>query len=127
MVCHIAAAVGTVAVRSLIEPIRKIIARLRGHFIEGKAVDLCMSQRLVEVETLSATGQSQNIYVPCALPSSNALHPTSSHCSIIRYDKLVIAVGSSSATHGVPGLQHSFQLKTVQDAQAIRRRIMGNS
>ena len=43
-----------------------------------------------------------------------------------RYDKLVIAVGSSSATHGVPGLRHSFQLKTVGDAQTIRRRIMGD-
>jgi hypothetical protein len=62
---HPAAAVGTVQVRSLIEPIRKIIARLRGHFIEGKAVDLCMSERLVEVEAFSATGESQHIYVPC--------------------------------------------------------------
>jgi hypothetical protein len=43
-----------------------------------------------------------------------------------RYDKLIIAVGSSSATHGVPGLRHSFQLKTVGDAQTIRRRIMGD-
>ena len=42
-----------------------------------------------------------------------------------RYDKLVIAVGSVSSTHGVPGLEHCFQLKTVADAQAIRRRILG--
>jgi NADH dehydrogenase FAD-containing subunit len=41
-------------------------------------------------------------------------------------DKLVIAVGSSSSTHGVPGLEHAFQLKTVPDAQAIRRRIIDN-
>jgi NADH dehydrogenase FAD-containing subunit len=34
-------------------------------------------------------------------------------------------VGSTSSTHGVPGLEHSFQLKTISDAQAIRRRIMG--
>ena len=44
---------------------------------------------------------------------------------IYSYDKLVIAVGSSSSTHGVPGLEHSFQLKTISDAQVIRRRIMG--
>jgi|SRR5882762_3546109 NADH dehydrogenase FAD-containing subunit len=44
-----------------------------------------------------------------------------------RYDKLVIAVGSSSNTHCVPGLEHSFQLKTVRDAQSIRRRIMGKT
>ncbi|KAG2020046.1 mitochondrial NADH dehydrogenase [Coprinopsis cinerea AmutBmut pab1-1] len=99
------AAVGTVSVRSLIEPIRKLIARLRGHFIAGKAVDLVMNDRLLEVE-LTHNGKKQNVYVP--------------------YDKLVIAVGSSSSTHGVPGLEHCFQLKTIGDAQAIRRRVMDN-
>src|ERR1700722_2677412 len=63
--CHniyfIAAAVGTVQIRSLVEPIRKIIARLRGHFVQGKAVDICMSERLLEVETISANG-TQNVY-----------------------------------------------------------------
>lgn len=42
------------------------------------------------------------------------------------YDKLIIAVGSTSSTHGVPGLEHCFQLKTIADAQAIRRRVMDN-
>ncbi|KDR73557.1 hypothetical protein GALMADRAFT_251296 [Galerina marginata CBS 339.88] len=100
------AAVGTVSVRSLIEPIRKVLARLRGHFVQGKAVDLVMSQRLVEVETASADGTKHNIYIP--------------------YDKIIIAVGSTSSTHGVPGLQNCFQLKSIGDAQAIRRRIMDN-
>jgi hypothetical protein len=59
-----AAAVGTVQVRSLIEPVRKLIARVRGHFIHGKAVDIEMSERLLEVETLSSTGQPKHIYLP---------------------------------------------------------------
>jgi NADH dehydrogenase len=59
-----AAAVGTVQVRSLIEPLRKVIARLRGHFIYGKAVDLVMSERLLEVETISSSGDSRRIYLP---------------------------------------------------------------
>lgn len=59
-----AAAVGTVQIRSLIEPIRKIIARLRGHFVQGKAVDLVMSERLLEVET---AGGKSNIYIPYVL------------------------------------------------------------
>ncbi|KXN91513.1 External alternative NAD(P)H-ubiquinone oxidoreductase B1, mitochondrial, partial [Leucoagaricus sp. SymC.cos] len=42
------------------------------------------------------------------------------------YDKLVLAVGSTSNTHGVPGLENCFQLKTISDAQIIRRRIMDN-
>jgi NADH dehydrogenase len=41
------------------------------------------------------------------------------------YDKLVIAVGSVSADHGVPGLENCFQLKTIEDAKNIRRRIIG--
>lgn len=101
------AAVGTVSIRSLIEPMRKVIARLRGHFVSAKAVDLVMSERLVEVETWCPKGHTQQrMYIP--------------------YDKLIIAVGSSSATHGVPGLEHCHQLKTIADAQAIRRRIFEN-
>lgn len=65
-----------------------------------------MSERLLEVETPDAHGNMQHIYVP--------------------YDKLVIAVGSVSSTHGVPGLENCFQLKTIGDAQAIRRRILDN-
>jgi len=63
----LAAVVGTVQVRSLVEPIRKIIARLRGHFVSGKAVDIVMSDRLLEVETTSTTGKKANIYVPYEL------------------------------------------------------------
>ncbi|KAJ6597216.1 pyridine nucleotide-disulfide oxidoreductase-domain-containing protein [Mycena vulgaris] len=116
------AAVGTVQVRSLIEPIRKVIARLRGHFIQVRPprrtrirAHLLRGQsrrfghvadRLLEVETISSDGKKANLYIP--------------------YDKLVIAVGSTSSTHGVPGLEHCFQLKTIADAQQMRRRIMDN-
>lgn len=61
---NIAAAVGTVSVRSLIEPLRKIVARLRGHFVLGKAVDLVMHERLLEVETMNSDGSKHNIYIP---------------------------------------------------------------
>lgn len=60
-----------------------------------------MEDRLLEIETPGG----ERVYVP--------------------YDRLVIACGSSSNTHGVPGLEHCFQLKTIPDAQAIRRRIIG--
>lgn len=101
------ACVGTVEPRSLVEPLRKLIARVRGHYMMGAAVDLDMSERLLEVEVPSDNhGGTMRCYVP--------------------YDTLVIAVGSTSNTHGVPGLENSFQLKTIPDAQAIRRRIMTN-
>lgn len=60
----LAAAVGTVQVRSLVEPIRKIIARLRGHFVQGHAVDLVMSERLLEVQTTSTDGTKSSVYLP---------------------------------------------------------------
>ncbi|EJD53336.1 nucleotide-binding domain-containing protein [Auricularia subglabra TFB-10046 SS5] len=100
------AAVGTVSPRSLMESIRKLIARVHGHYIMGTAVDVAFHDRLLEIETPGPDGQTRNIYVP--------------------YDKLIIACGSVSATHGVPGLENCFQLKTIEDARKIRRRILQN-
>ena len=40
------------------------------------------------------------------------------------YDKCVIAVGSVSNPHGVPGLENAYSLKTVEDVLKIRRHIM---
>ncbi|KDQ60882.1 hypothetical protein JAAARDRAFT_31884 [Jaapia argillacea MUCL 33604] len=100
------AAVGTVQARTLVEPLRKIVARIHGHFIAAKAVDLVMNEKLLEIETISSSGEPGRMYLP--------------------YDKLVISVGSTSATHGVSGLEHCFQLKTISDARAIRRRIIDN-
>lgn len=97
--------------RSLVESIRKLLRPLNGHFICGRAVDLVMSEKLLEVE------------VP-----SGKTRPDGSHDMIgmyVPYDRLVIAVGSVSATYGVKGLDHCFQLKTIEDAQKMRRRIIG--
>ncbi|WWD19232.1 hypothetical protein CI109_103690 [Kwoniella shandongensis] len=101
------ACVGTVEVRSLVEPLRKLIARVRGHYLMGSAMDLDMAERLVEVEVPKDGGDgTMRCYVP--------------------YDKLVIAIGSTTNNHGVKGLEHCYQLKTVPDAQAIRRKVMSN-
>ena len=116
------------------EPLRKLIARVRGHFVQGYAVDLVMGENLLEVQTKTVNGTTRNIYLPYVLhvltlyatifspflsgTAGLTLPPSS-------YDKLVIAVGSTSATHGVTGLENCFQLKTIRDAQAIRRRILG--
>jgi len=39
---------------------------------------------------------------------------------------LIIAVGSQSITHGVEGLENCHFLKTINDARAIRKKIMDN-
>lgn len=83
-----------------------------------------MNERLLEVETASSDGKRTYVYIPSVtyhLPLFRRL----TTLLFFRYDKLVIAVGSTSSTHGIKGLEHCFQLKTIADAQAIRRRIMG--
>ena len=60
-----AAAVGTVSVRSLVESLRKVVARLHGQLIHGRAVDLVMSERLLEIETVAVDGKTRNVYLPC--------------------------------------------------------------
>ena len=57
--------------RSLIEPLRKIVARLHGHYICGKAVDIVMGERLLEVETTGPDGEKHRIYVPYVYPTSH--------------------------------------------------------
>jgi NADH dehydrogenase len=68
------ATVGTLELRSLVEPIRTIVTRVHGHFLKCMAVDVEFSEKLVEVEAVdSSTGNKQSFYLP--------------------YDKLVIASG----------------------------------
>jgi NADH:ubiquinone reductase (non-electrogenic) len=43
----------------------------------------------------------------------------------VPFDMLVVGVGAENATFGIPGVrEHALFLKEVNDAQAIRRRIM---
>jgi NADH:ubiquinone reductase (H+-translocating) len=93
-------------IRSLVEPIRKMTMASRAHFIEAEAKDVDMSNKMVQVCQTNETGDSQEFYVP--------------------YDKLVVAVGSTTNTHGVDGLEHCHFLKTIVDARGIRNHIMDN-
>lgn len=67
------ATVGTVELRSLVEPVRAIIHRIRGHFLRGSAEDVLLSEKLIEVSSTSVNGVEERYYVP--------------------YDKLVVSVG----------------------------------
>jgi NADH dehydrogenase len=70
------ASTGTLELRSLVEPVRKIISRVHGHFLKAMAVDVCFSDKLVEAEAMDSRGEPVRFYVP--------------------YDKLVIACGECS-------------------------------
>jgi NADH dehydrogenase len=83
-----AATVGTIETRSLMEPIRKILLRLRGTYLEGEAQDIDFNKKVVK-----ALGPNNQTFE-------------------IPYDKLVIAVGAETNTFGIPGvkgLRHPIQ------------------
>ncbi|KAK4130515.1 FAD/NAD(P)-binding domain-containing protein [Trichocladium antarcticum] len=100
------ATVGTLGLRSLVEPIRRIIHGVGGHFVRARAEDVDFSARLVEVSQTDCQGIEQRFYVP--------------------YDKLVVAVGSVTNPHGVKGLEHCHFLKDINDAREIRNKIIHN-
>lgn len=100
------ATVGTLEFRSLVEPIRKIIRRIKGHFLKASAVDVDFSNKLVELESYGPDGEKQRFYLP--------------------YDKLVIGVGSTTNPHGVKGLEHCHFLKDITDARKIRNSVIQN-
>ncbi|KAG5304729.1 mitochondrial NADH dehydrogenase [Histoplasma capsulatum G186AR] len=100
------ATVGTIGLRSLVEPVRSIVQRVRGHFLRAEAVDVEFSEKLVEVSQLDSNGQEQRFYLP--------------------YDKLVIGVGSTTNPHGVKGLEHCNFLKSIDDARKIKNKVLDN-
>ena len=67
------ATVGTLELRSLVEPIRRIVSRAKGHFLKAEAVDVELSEKLLEVAQVNAQGEECRFYLP--------------------YDKLVLSVG----------------------------------
>lgn len=71
------ATVGTLEIRSLVEPVRRIVARVYGHFLKGQAEDVDFSAKLVEISSIGPDGDKQHFYLP--------------------YDKLVIGVGEFNA------------------------------
>ena len=123
------AAVGTVEPRSIIESLRRLLSTVSGSYIQGAACGLVQAHELdsktqhhtnanglVEVEVISddtwdgdrprKASKNSRIYVP--------------------YDKLVIAVGSVTNSHGIKGLDHCYRLKTIQDARDLRKHLMDN-
>jgi NADH dehydrogenase len=100
------ATVGTLELRSLVEPIRRIVRKVHGHFLKAKAEDVDFSEKLVEVSAVGPNGEQQHFYVP--------------------YDKLVVGVGCVTNSHGVKGLEHCHFLKDISDARLIRNAIVRN-
>ncbi|GAK65976.1 nucleotide-binding domain-containing protein [Moesziomyces antarcticus] len=129
------AAVGTVEPRSLIEPLRKLLARVHGHYIQGFATDVVMGedkpvyqggqQRLLEVNVISGDDWDGEKLCGGGEPAAERKE-TRGKSVYVPYDRLIVAVGSVTSTHGVPGLENCFHLKTISDARKIRSHILDN-
>lgn len=100
------ATVGTLELRSLAEPIRRIVSNIKGHFIKAQAEGVEFSEKLVEVSQVGPDGKRTHFYLP--------------------YDKLVIGVGSTTNPYGVKGLDNCNFLKDLDDARKIKHKILNN-
>lgn len=129
------AAVGTVEPRSLIEPIRKLLARVHGHYIQGFATDVVMGEdkpvafggkeRLLEVNVISGNDWDGEALCGGGVTSGERKE-TKGKSIYVPYDRLIVAPGSVTNTHGVPGLENCFHLKTIGDSRKIRTHILDN-
>lgn len=57
--------------------------------------------------------------------SVEARHPITGDITTLGYDHLVLALGSVTSTFGIPGVaEHALPLKTLEDAEALRNRVI---
>lgn len=97
--------VGTLEFRSIIEPVRNTGFRQTDHFHLSRATGIDFDKRIVNTESDLKPGLTYDL----------------------KYDKLVIGVGSLSNTFGVPGvIENACFLKEVGDARRIRNQILCN-
>ncbi|ETW77361.1 hypothetical protein HETIRDRAFT_65511 [Heterobasidion irregulare TC 32-1] len=115
-------AVGTLEFRCAIEPVRRYSPDAKYYQAWCDAIDFkqktlqCMpATPPIHPETLAAK-QTDNTVTN---------HSDSGAPFMIKYDKLVIAVGAYSQTFNVPGVkEHAHFLKDVKDARSIRTRVL---
>jgi len=103
------ATVGTLEVRSIMEPIRFFLQRSESEsakFFEAECVDVDLENRRVTCADISdVKGEVSQFTIP--------------------YDQLVIAVGADTATFGIPGVkEHSVFMRSIDDVQKLRNKVM---
>lgn len=96
--------VGTLEFRSIIEPIRNTKFRDDHHFQLSRAIALKPEENCLICKAELTDQEYQ-----------------------LSYDELVIAVGCTSNTFGIPGVrENTFFLKEISDARRVRDRIISN-
>lgn len=133
------AATFTLDVKSLKVPLRKLLKRLKGHFVEGWAEKVEIQDNLVKVTpsrySLSEVGTRSKHFWTSASEGLelNEKDDYEQRAQILQqrafyvpYDKLIVAVGASLNTHGVEGLEYCSRLKSAKDVVDIRKKIKAN-
>ncbi|PWN40104.1 FAD/NAD(P)-binding domain-containing protein [Ceraceosorus guamensis] len=103
--------VGTVSPRSIAQPTRH---NTRYKTREVQVLEAEATKINVKDKTVTFEDRNSEIY-----GANNGSETT------VKYDYLVVAVGSQNQTFNIPGIkEHAFFLKELQDASKIRQRIM---
>ncbi|XP_028392983.1 external alternative NAD(P)H-ubiquinone oxidoreductase B1, mitochondrial-like [Dendronephthya gigantea] len=101
--------VGTVEVRSVVEPIRNLIHKKHKNtvsFYEGECIDVDIDNQKIRCKDNSAVLGSKSEYT-------------------LDYDILIVGIGSDNATFNIPGVrEHCHFLKSVEDACKLRNTVM---
>ncbi len=91
---------GGIELRHVVTPVRAQLHRT--HFVLGEITRIDLDARAVE-----------------------ARHPVTGDVARLTYDHLVLALGSVTSTFNIPGVDdYTLPLKTLEDAEALRNRII---
>ncbi|SCU77428.1 LAME_0A01090g1_1 [Lachancea meyersii CBS 8951] len=101
--------VGTIELKSIVEPVRSIARRAPGEvtYYEAEALDVDPVEKTVKIRSLSSKEEDAVLN--------------------LNYDYLVVGVGAQPTTFGIPGVfENASFLKEIPDAQEIRVKVMNN-
>jgi NADH:ubiquinone reductase (H+-translocating) len=105
---------GMIETRHIVTPIRTFCNRSRFYCAEVESIDL--ENKTVEIKSS---------LLPMPYSTQNPTNPMERNSTSLRYDFLVIAVGSETRFFGMSDLQqYAFTIKTLNDAIRLRNHII---
>lgn len=106
--------VGTVNLKSIVEPIRSITRRSKGEVVyyEAYATDIDPANKTLTIKPVSSDSESNGGETDQSLKTLN-------------YDYLVMSIGATSTTFNIPGVtENAIFMKEVSDSERVRAKIM---
>ncbi|ODV96156.1 hypothetical protein PACTADRAFT_49556 [Pachysolen tannophilus NRRL Y-2460] len=110
--------VGTVDEKSIMEPVVNFASKKKGDvtYYEAEATDIDPSNNSITFKSVNnATSLSGELKIK----------PNTSDLASVHYDYLVVGVGATPNTFGIPGVEeHGFFLKEIPDSKKIRNKFV---